>query len=154
MHTKQTYQNCNTCATTGKYLPVKDVAYYTLLYCIVANEYLCNSCRLKNGKLKRVTSKTCKYKCVPVRQEHSCHLDLPIDRRKTTCTHHNSTVLEIVCFLLVMTLILMVMVTPPPPSLIGSCWVPTTSLYWGANELADIVHFLTALSLLPLRLHQ
>ena len=42
----------------------------------------------------------------------------------------------------------------PPPSLIGSCWVPTTSLYWGANELADIVHFLTAQSLLPLRLHQ
>ena len=104
------WNNCNTCATTGKYLPVKDVAYYAL-YCIVANEYLCNSCRLKNGKLK--TSKTCKYMCVPVRQEHSCHLDLPIDRRKTTCTLHNSTVLEIVCFLLVMTLILMVMVTPP-----------------------------------------
>lgn len=91
--------------------------WHTIFFCtIVANEYLCNSCRLKNGKLKRVTSKTCKYMCVAVRQEHSCHLDLPIDRRKTTCTLHNSTVLEIVCFLLVMTLILMVMVTPPTKS--------------------------------------
>ena len=91
--------------------------WHTIFFCtIVANEYVCNSCRLKNGKLKRVTSKTCKYMCVPARQEHSCHLDLPIDRRKTTCTLHNSTVLEIVCFLLVMTLILMVMVTPPTKS--------------------------------------
>ena len=61
--------------------------WHTIFFCtIVANEYLCNSCRLKNGKLKRVTSKTCKYMCVAVRQEHSCHLDLPVDRKKTTWT--------------------------------------------------------------------